>query len=259
MKKVNITYKGFPTLYLEFQSNKTTDKLFKIISASNINQKPISRDQKRYTVDYLNQLAKQVEKLLGWNWNCDQYTYEQTTRLHKNIERLAGPDFSTVPQEFHHLIHEIHYCLHAVEQGQKRGNFLQVEWFNSLKAPLEETFAHKKSIEFGDVRLQNPYVGHTPLMVWTQNDSTNLMQTCKFHDRITPGIYISIEDTEYDFINYKQWWEDNGRDFVDLHGWDKIWHYTGHAVVGKVINLDDLTTISNTDQILELEKIEIIF
>ena len=99
-------------------------------------------------------------------------------------------------------------------------------------------------------------MGHHPLFVYQQNDYTNIMQTCKFHNYIKPGINIIIEDRPSNFNqqHYLNWFNTHSPEFVKLHGKQTILNYTGHPSIGKVVNLDDLVTVS-TAPILELESI----
>ena len=81
------------------------------------------------------------------------------------------------------------------------------------------------------------------------------MRTCTFHDRIKPGIKINLfQLVDIDLEKYKNWWHENGLEFVNLHGFKKILSYTGFPVVGKVTNLQTLQEVLKTP-ILELDKI----
>jgi hypothetical protein len=211
---------------------------------------PMFRDPQRYTLEYFQNLANQAQQVLGWNWQRDHYDLATTTLLHKDIEKYLAAGFENIPQEHDHLLHELHFCLHAIESGSRRDHWLQIEWFNNTGFSItEDEYPGKLFLEFGDIRLQNPYVGHHPLYVYKQQDSTNINQTCRFHDFIKPGINIVIQQDTYtnpkmfDWNRYIKWFEDCASEFIDEHGINRLCKFTGHPVVGSVINLDDLHTL----------------
>jgi hypothetical protein len=114
-------------------------------------------------------------------------------------------------------------------------------------------------LEFGDIKVQNPYVGHIPLLAYQQNDYSNILQTCRFHDFVKPGIYIETREDhgyhDFSISAYINWWKSHAPEFLASHGLEKLLHYTGQPVIGRVVNLDDLRTVVNSDSILELEKV----
>lgn len=257
MNDFSIKFKNLPQLDIQLDNTLVTVQYKELLKINYQREFPLFRDQQKYTVSYLNELAVQAKQLLGWDWLREQYTLEETTILHKDIEQYLSDGFAAIPAELDWICHELHFCLHAVESGNKRGAWLQVEWFNDDRLPLPEHLYPKKlNLEFGDIRLQNPHVGHHPLFVYQQNDYTNIMQTCKFHNYIKPGINIIIEDRPSNFNqqHYLNWFNTHSPEFVKLHGKQTILNYTGHPSIGKVVNLDDLVTVS-TAPILELESI----
>jgi hypothetical protein len=137
---------------------------------------------------------------------------------------------------------------------------LQIEWFNDEGFPLDETFNHQLIMNFGDIKIQNPHVGHIPFLAWAQNDYSNVNQTCRFHDFVKPGIYIECRENnhgmDFSISEYLNWWKTNAPEFVNTHGIEKLLHYTGQPVIGRVKNLEDLRTVINSDNILILEKVE---
>jgi hypothetical protein len=221
------------------------------------NPTPIFRDPPRYTHQYLEKLAAEANQKLGWTWNVDDLSLSSTTSMHKDIEVFLSNGYANIPEEFDNLLHEIHFCLHAVESGSKRNSWLQIEWFNDdgFDLPAAE-YPAKIGPQFGDIRLQNPYVGHHPLYLYEQNDRWNISQTCKFHDFVRPGINIVIHDfkQELDWKDYIDWWQNNAEDFIKEKGLDSLIAYTGHPIIGRVDNLDTLKSCLDKNY-LELECI----
>jgi hypothetical protein len=269
MTDILVKYRYFPALEIELASN-TVATGYRQLVAENVNREPpIFRDQCRYTAQYFEQLAIQVRDQLGWQWvNADYNNFETTTLLHKRIEEyIGGPtDYMAAPAEHHELMHEIHYCLHAIQHNSSRGQWLQVEWYNNDGFFLPPDFEFQMELKFGDIKLQNPYVGHCPLLVWEQNDYTNVSQTCKFHDFAKPGINIVIENYQprrysdghpYDQGLYLSWFREHGIDFLAEFGESQLLHYTGWPVVGRVTNLDVLTDIKAAP-LLELESVQVV-
>lgn len=220
---------------------------------------PIFRDPQKYTVDRLRQLAAEANRELGWQWDTNDLSLSNTTLMHKDIEQYLAQGFENIPERYDNLLHDIHFCLHSVESGSRRNSWLQIEWYCDDHEPLpEEQYPAKLYLEFGDVRLQNPYVGHHPMYLWEQDDHHDIMQTCKFHDRITPGICLVVDtiakNKSFDWNRYLAWWKQHGGRFLDLHGMDKIRNFTGHPVIGKVRNLDDLRECVSRP-FLELDRV----
>ena len=208
---------------------------------------PIFRDPQTYTIQRLRELATQAKNVLGWDWHKDYYDIDTTKLLHKNIEQYLSQGYENIPEEHDHLLDELHFCLHAIESGSQRNSWLQIEWFNDNGfAIADDEYPAKLDLEFGDIRLQNPYVGHHPLYLYQQQDSINVMQTCRFHDFAKPGINLVIKNQKvpaFDWSRYLQWFNDNAGAFLSEHGLDRLKKFTGHPVVGHVINQQDLAKL----------------
>lgn len=229
---------------------------------------PVIFDSARYTIEYLRNLAIEAKEKLGLDWCQDVYTLETTTKLHKDIEDLSKDGFSTIPTEFHNLLYDMHFCLHAIENKQVtnriRDNTITIEWFNDDSIPMPEDFQFQHYLSFGDIKLQNPYVGHPPSMIHYQKDTAMMFQTCCFHDIVKPGIVINISGmfngptqmTQDQAYRYQSWWKENCPDFVAFHGMDKIMRYTGYPKIGRIVNLDDLASIADDPALLEIDHLE---
>ncbi len=257
MSKIKVKFENSPELELLIDNSTIGQRYYKLVKENYDREKPIYRDTNRYTVEYMNSLVQQAKELLGWNWSADNYNLENCAMFHKDIEVLLGTvGFDAVPAEYDHLLHELHHGLHILEHGKniKRGGWLQIEWYNDEGFDLGYNFKFQSSMKFGDLKLQNPFVGHGPLQMYQENDFINISQTCKFHTFVKPGINISITDfseiTYYDEI--VKLFKQHDPAFVELHGEEKIKHYTGYPIIGRILNVDDLKK-SLTNNILILE------
>jgi len=259
MNKFILQFRNCPPLYCELHNTKLASQYYHLLENQyQIDSNPIFRDPEKYTLQYFSVLANQAKQDLGWDWVRPQYTLDVTTQLHKDLETFLQFGFSHIPAEHDNLIHELHYALHAIESGSKRGHWLQIEWFNDngFELPADQ-YPAKINLEFGDLRLQNPYVGHHPLFVFEQDDKVNVTQTCKFHDFVKPGINIVVKSMPNKWFNWEHyfaWFETNAPEFVQLHTKETIAKFTGHPVIGKVTNLKDLEIVVSTP-LLEFEKI----
>jgi len=277
---MKIKFKKCPWLNVKLDDTLLANKWEQLVKDNyHNNPHPIYRDTPQYTLETLSSLAKEANEKLGWDWHMENLTLAETTKMHKDIEVTSGAwvngeyvGFKNIPEEFDELIHEIHFALHAVEAGSKRDGWLQIEWFNDEGFPISaDEYPAKIEMEFGDIRLQNPFVGHHPLYLYEQNDTWNIMQTCKFHNLARPGICIIVDkkddnskmftknsphlSTKNDWDRYFNWFKTNGLDFVLKHGFDKIKKFTGHPIVGKITNLDDLEYCVS-QPILEFDRLE---
>lgn len=221
--------------------------------------RPIFRDPQKYTMEHFQGLVARAQEVLGWDWCKGHYTLEVTTRLHKDIETYLARGYENIPEAHDEILHELHFCLHAIESGSQRSSWLQIEWYNDrgFKISAEE-YPKKIKLEFGDLRLQNPYVGHHPLYLYEQRDSINVLQTCRFHDRVKPGINIVISSGGYslDRDRYLDWWRTNAPEFLSRHSEKELLDWTGHPIIGRVLNLKDLETVV-ARPVLEFSHIEI--
>lgn len=257
MVNFEVKFCGAPALQCSLHNTNLTRRYLELVKSQV--DVPIFRDPPRYTLDYFKELAIEAQQVLGWNWIKDNYPLEITTLLHKDIEKYLTKGFENIPQEHDHLLHELHYCLHAIESGSRRNNWLQVEWFNDDGFNIDaDEYPAKINLEFGDLRLQNPYVGHHPLYVYEQNDNLDIQQTCKFHDFVKPGINIVVTRTHknklFDMETYLKWFETHAPKFVAHHGVNKLKKFTGHPIIGSVINKSDLEWLVQ-QPIIEFEYI----
>ena len=259
MPSVYVKFKNYNQLTLRINDCDIGKKYCALVWHNYEKSRPIFRDRPRYTVEYMLELAQQAKSQLNWDWSFDHYDVSITTLLHKDIETLVGNGFADIPKELDDLIHELHYCLHIIQDNnpnRRRDGWLQIEWFNDDGFPLPGTDLFKQKLTFGDLRLQNPYVGHGPLQIFMEKDFSNIPQTCKFHNFVKPGINISIRN--YLAVNPQtvlESFKTHSPAFVDLHTPEKILRYTGYPVIGAVENLTDLHLVA-TAPVLELEYID---
>lgn len=258
MPIINLAFKSSPILKIAIADTKVGNNYYQLVKDNYIQSPPIFRDRKKYTLEYMITLAHQAKQVLGWDWVKDSYDTSTAILLHKNLEEALANGFESVPAEHDHLFHELHYCLHVVSDNltPTRKGWLQVEWYNSQGFDLDNTFTFSHVMGFGDVKLQNPYVGHPPQTIFEENDNINIPQTCKFHDFVRPGINIAIQQfPTVDKPAVVEYFKQYSPEFVNQHGVDKIMHYTGYPVIGQVINLDDLEIVVGSDR-LEFDYME---
>lgn len=265
MPDLTVLFRDQPPLHIALFDNETA-RVWKQLFVQNYTRKfPIFRDMMKYSWEYLEHLIQEANRVCGWDFPSHVRTLDDTLDLHKHIETTLQPGYHTVPQTWHHLLDELHFALHKIQQGDMeyrphRGWFLQLEWFNSDVEPLPEDFVFTSPSSFGSIRLQNVYVGHTPLMIYQQNDWSKVSQTCRFHDAIKPGLHIMCADPpagtlEYDPVHYRDTWMQQAPEFVAQHGWDRIMYYTGHPLIGQVINLHALAQVYTCPSVLELQEV----
>lgn len=256
-----IKFRDVPPLKCQLNGTELSTKYLELLKSLYAQDPtPIFRDPQQYTMEYFKVLAEQADSVLGWNWKREHYDTSITTLLHKDIEMYLANGYENIPEEHDHLLDELHFCLHAIQGNSKRNNWLQIEWFNDDGFHIDEdSYPGKLDLEFGDLRLQNPYVGHHPLYVYEQQDHTNITQTCKFHDFVKPGINIVIhkgyyQSLRFDWDSYIQWFETHDASFMKLHGASRLKKFTGHPIIGSVQNKQDLLTLIE-QPVIEFESI----
>ena len=261
MPQIDLKFNDQPTLQLLINDDDIGHRYFNLVQENYKFQKPIFRDRIKYTIEYMHILAKEAHKKLGWDWEAEVYTITNTALLHKNIEELLGVvGFDNVPAEYDDLLHELHYCLHIVQDNKEhktRSGWLQIEWYNDNGFSLDENYKFTTQLTFGDIKLQNPWVGHGPLQIYLEQDFTKINQTCKFHNFVKPGINLVINDfPEFTAVeDLLDKFKKADSDFVNMHGIEKIKNYIGYPVVGRVLNLNDLATVVSAP-LLEFENLK---
>lgn len=258
MPVIDLKFKNQPVLHLSIEDSNIGWQYFNLVKENYTKSKPIYRESNKYTLEYMLSLVTKAKEVLGWDWRADNYNLENCAVFHKDIEVLLGKTgFNTVPAEYDDLLHELHYGLHILEHGTNtRVGWLQIEWYNDEGFDLDYSFEFSSSANFGDLKFQNPFVGHGPLQMYDEQDFINISQTCKFHTFVKPGINIATVDfskiTFYDEII--QLFKQHDPAFVSLHSEEKIRHYTGYPKIGRVANLDDLQTCLDSPS-LEFESL----
>lgn len=241
---IKIFFHDCPELLIKIDDTELGRRYIELVKKNYAAQpQAIFRDPQRYDINMLSQLIDQANQCLGWHWQIDDLDLSKTVTMHKDIERFLSQGYHNIPEQYDDLLHELHFCLHSVEANSQRDNWFQIEWFNDDGFDLpQDQYPAKIALEFGDIRLQNPYVGHHPMYLFQQQDNINIDQTCRFHDLVRPGICLVIHDAYYEvpWQEYTAWFQQHAPGFVAKHGMDKIIAYTGHPVIGRVINLSDL-------------------
>lgn len=255
MKQFLVKFQDQPELICQLDDTDLANRYYDLLYQQ-YHEEPdaIFRDQQRYDIPYFLKLAHRANSELGWNWFRDHYDLSVTTVLHKQLEQYLAQGYENIPERHDELLNELHFALHAIESGSQRNNWLQIEWYNDKGfAITEDEYPGKITLDFGDIRLQNPYVGHHPLYLYQQRDSINIIQTCRFHDFAKPGINLTIVHNEnlekFDQSHYLDWFRTYGADFLKLHSESTLLKYTGHPVVGRIINLDDLQKVVDTPKL----------
>jgi hypothetical protein len=288
---LSIYFKDFPPLLVQLDNNKVAHQWKKLFVDNYSQQMPICRSgKKKYTLAYLNELVAEANEKLHWNYSTSIASADDTVELHKNIEQICANGFKNIPSAYDNLIHEMHFCIHVVESSAILAPVtytkptvtttpvnkvqtiasvnkvqtiapvavLQIEWFNDDGFALDKSFKFKLNLEVGDIKLQNPFVGHGPLQIYRYNDWSNVFQTCRFHDFVRPGINLLTrvrDNTDILDGSYEEWWQTNATEFVSQHGMEKIWHYTGHPVIGRTLNVSDVIAVGNYREDLVFEKV----
>jgi hypothetical protein len=256
---ITVNFEQQPSLRIKIQDTEIGHRYFNLVQTNYQNSFPVFRDELKYTPEYMMELVQQAKQSFDWNWdNVTDFALGIGAQLHKDLEILLAQGFSNIPEEYDELVHELHYCLHLIQHGRlkQRSSWFQIEWYNDDGFDLDTDFEFSLGLKPGDVRLQNPFVGHGPLQMWQEQDFINISQTCRFHTFVKPGINIAHSPqklfTEFDQLIEK--FQKNDPEFVEQHGVEKIKHYTGHPIIGQVINVDDLLSIKNSP-VLKLKEL----
>ena len=259
MPSIYVKFHNQTALHLDIQDTDLGRRYVELVKQNYQQQQPLFRDTAKYNIDYLRILVERAHNVLGWNWTRDFYDPVIATELHKDIEILLGiGGFNNVREKEDELLHEIHYCLHLIQHPRHklRQGWLQIEWYNDNGFELPQDFEFTKLMKFGDVKLQNPYVGHHPLQIYLEKDFSQISQTCKLHDFVKPGINIVVEDHNHlvdnDVVIQNLRAHDN--EFVETVTEERLRKFIGYPVIGRVTNQSDLMDILKVSA-LELEYI----
>ena len=262
MYDITVFFENCRPLDIKLHDNEVAQNWKKLFQKNLAQSLPLTKNHQQYSFTYLQTLIHQANQKLTWNFDCEIVGIPDTVKLHKHIETVCAEGFASIPAEHDNLIHEIHACIHALEASHNlagdtvppHDGILTLEWYNDDGFALDINFEHKFSLEVGDIKLQNPYVGHSPLQVYRTNDYSNINQTCRFHDLVRPGLTIVTQAhnrNDFSLSHYIKWWRAHAPSFVAQHSIETILHYTGHPVIGRVVNYEDISQIS-TARLLDI-------
>lgn len=254
-----VKFKYFDALECVIQDTELGRKYYDLVKENYESEFPIYRDRPRFTKTYISDLIVKANQHFGWDWDVTNLSLENTTRMHKDVEVLVGDNFHLVPEHLDSVIHDLHYGLHLLQSNKTptRKGWMQIEWYND-SGFYSDNIQFSKSMEVGDLRLQNPFVGHSPLQIYLERDFEVISQTCKFHTFVKPGInivttpYTKFLETDQLMRKFKE----HDPEFVMLHGEDKIKSHIGYPVIGKINNLDIVKKLTNNYSPIELESIK---
>lgn len=258
--KIRVKFHGHADLIIQVDDTETGQLYYELTRQQVQQQQPFYADTSLYTPEYMITLAQQARDAFGWDWFSSTYDTSVTARLHKDLEHSIGQlGFESVPEQYDQLLYDLHHCLHAIQHGKTqpgRDEHFQLEWFTDCSGPLPASFEFSETSSFGDLILINPYVGHNPLQVYRENDWTSIETTCRFHDRVKPGIVITqgfncAKDVIVDA--FKQ----HVPEFVAVHGEQKIRYYSGVARIGQVINRETFRALLQSPGVLQLDQVEL--
>lgn len=258
---ITVSFDNLINLHLSIEQSLLGKQYTKLIQENYLESFPVYRDRIKFDSEYLIDLAKQARDAFGWEWELPEYDLSVTPALHQDLTRLLGhTGFENVPTEYDDLLHNLHYCLHIVQNPNNvhtRIGKLQIEWFNDSGFPMPPDFEFQTKLNFGDCLLQNPYVGHGPVQIYLENDWLSLDQVCKFHTFVKPGIVIY---TGQDYSISKgvilEKFRVHNPSFVLRHSESKILRYTGFPTIGRVTNRDDLQVLINDPNPVSLTSVE---
>ena len=257
--KIVVNFVGQPAIEIIVNDTETGRLYFDLTREQNKQQTPFYRDTALYTPEFMIKLAHQAKDAFGWDWFSDDYNTSVTAQLHKDLENSVGRlGFNQIPEQYDNLLYDLHHCLHAIQFGKvQSGRFdnFQIEWLTDTAVPLPKSFEFTEVINYGDLILINPYVGHNPLQIYIENDFTSLATTCRFHDVIKPGIVLTRpSNMTKDAILAKFVKQDPA--FVRQHGADKIRYYAGTPVIGQAVDLNILARVIESPDKLVLDWVE---
>jgi len=260
-----VKFRGADGLKIRFKDTCITNQYRQLLKTNYCRSRPLFRDYAGYSVQRMLELARQAQEFLQWDWSSDCYDTQTEIRLHKDLEQFLARGFANIPAELDDLMHEIHICLHSQSALQQR-NILQLEWFNDDGFELPEEFEHVHDVALGHVKLQNPYVGHTPWLVYSQQDNIDIPQTCRFHDFVRPGFAIIANPNApmsrpFDLEQQQQyvsWFKTHAPEWVEQHGIERLLHYAGDAVIGHTLNPEVIVDLVK-QPVIEFEHMEFMY
>lgn len=264
MPTFQIKFKHHDPLIVDIVGTGLGRKYYQLVRKNYHAQPPVFRDQIRYNTALMLELAEQAKQQLGWNWTRDYYDLSVTPFLHKDLEQLLSQQgFSATTSETDHLLHELHYCLHVVQNQSrhngKRTGALQLEWFNDDGFALPDDFEYVPQYEIGAIRLQNPYVGHGPVQMYLEQDFYNVQSTCKFPNFVKPGVLVALNSgrpiTESVKKDIMDLYTQADAEFTELNQ-HNIRRYSGYGIIGQVRNIDTVLEIRNDPDELIFEEME---
>lgn len=225
----------------------------------------IRLDNYDLSVERFNFLRTECDRLLGWIWSDLALTQENFNLMHKDLERLALID--QMPP-IDHPAHELHQILHWLEDHGIDGlvrlmdmplQDLHFKNYNDGLIPITDFSIFKKNCAAGSIILDYPYVGRSPMSACEHRDSEEVSMTCRAQVDANAGFRICLTPNGIGLPGLpalSQWLDGPGRPIADKYTKELVINTAGPAVVGCVINTDELLKYRKRG-VLQIEKIEI--
>jgi hypothetical protein len=235
-----------------FDRNKNTEYFWNFIKSF---AKPSDRIyyqlSRQETLDKFLHNANQAKKLFGFTWDLTRTNQENFNHWHRDIETFDPSQYPPWSQEKDNFFIDLHASLHAAESCNfsqpiyKR--HIQIKWFaDSIPWPEPPVFVLEHELQPGDIITDYPHVGKSPWVSLFNNDTENLLQSCRLPDACPPGFVIHLDcrvseqTTRIRKQKLTEWYLKHIDQLEPMFSMDQMFRYFGEYRVGKLRNTDQI-------------------
>jgi hypothetical protein len=198
--------------------------------------------------DFL-QHARRAKELFGFDWDLSQLTKENFHHWHRDIETLDIANHQPATDEKGIFFIQLHRALHRAEAvvalPQKTlPRMLYIKWYEpSMTWPSVPIYDHSEW-QPGDVTLDYPHVGKSPLVCLVSGDNAKLQQACRLPDACPPGFHIQLIPGGQPMHDLQQkltaWYDLHQDQLVSMFTKEDMLRYAGEFCIGRVIDLNQI-------------------
>jgi hypothetical protein len=203
--------------------------------------------------------AQQAKKIFNFDWDIDVLSQENFNLWHRDIETLDLSHIKPYPFEKFQFFASLHNVLHNTETAYSTSlhfatkpppERLQVKWFEKSSPWLVKPKFDHSQLNPGDVVIDYPHVGKSPMVCLANNDNSILRQSCRLPDACPRSFHIILvhkgQSLEILHQRLVQWYNTHEDQLKGLFTIEDMLNYAGEYKIGTLVNKNLIPLLQNS-------------